>query len=348
MAPALRLIIDAGNSHVKSICDNQQVTFPHAFAAVMPHDYDDGLNRYGRANAFDFVRINGQSYIVGATAEHYHQQRLTGAPKYARDYYGVLFASTVARIFHVNPDLLKGGLNVVASHASRDYEFHNLLRDAIRGQWAFECGGKRYKFSVPSVETYEECFGSYARCAFVKDKRNQWTTPLVGKVVGILDIGGGTVGTMMVDARGTVQYGASASGNQGFNHVVERLRTLLKKDFVKLFSRAVEIPDDRLRAALVTGKYTGGGRSIDVKQQVQLALNPLLNEIGQLYSANLGGGIGLDIMMLTGGGNAIVGPTVETILNHGDTWYAGTKEDIQFANVLGMKTFWEVLSEEGL
>lgn len=347
MGNPLRLIIDAGNSHVKAICDNQQVIFPHAFAAVMPHDYDDGLSRYGRANGFDFVRINGQSYIVGATAEHYQQQRLTGAPKYAREYYGVLFASTVARIFSAAPDLLKHGLKVVASHASRDYEFHNMLRDAIRGSWSFECGGKRYKFGVPDVETYEECFGSYARCAFTKDKKG-WQTPLLGKVVGILDIGGGTVGTMMVDAGGSVQYGASASGSQGFNNVVERLRTLLKKDFPQVFAKATDIPIERLRAALVTGKFSGGGRTIDVKQQVQLALNPLLNDINQLYSAHLGGGIGLDMLLLTGGGNAIVGDTVHKNLNHGNTWMAGTVTDIQFANVLGMKTFWEVLSESGL
>lgn len=347
MPTPLRLIIDAGNSHVKAICENQIITFPHAFASVMPHEYDDGLSRYGKANAFDFVRINGQSFLVGPTAEYYQQQRLTGAPKYAREYYGVFFASTVARIFHVNPDLLKAGLNVVASHASRDYEFHNMLRDAIRGSWSFECGGKRYKFSVSSIETYEECYGSYARCAFLKEK-NRWTTPLMGKVVGILDIGGGTVGTMLVDAKGTVQYGNSASGGQGFNNVVERLRTLLKKDFPQIFSRAAEIPNDRLRAALVTGKFTGGGRTTDVKQQVQLALNPLLNDINQLYSAHLGGGISLDVLMLTGGGNAIVGKTVENMLNHGSTWYAGNADDIQFANVLGMKTFWEVLAEQGM
>lgn len=344
----LRLIIDAGNAWVKAVCDNQQIIYPHAIAPVMAHDYEDGLKRHGKSNALDFVRIDGNSFIIGQTAEWFQTQHLVGAPKYTREYYGVLFAGVIARIFRDFPDALKKGIQVIASHASRDYEFHGMLIDSIRGRWSFEVGGVEYAFRVNEVETFEECFGSYARCAFQRDKRGNWSTPLEGKTVGILDIGGGTVGTMLVDERGTVQYGASASGGQGINDVVKRLRTLLKRDYQKLFSRAEDIPDNRLRDALADGCFEGAGRKIDVSKQVNQALNPLLNEINMLYSRQLGGGIGIDRLILTGGGTAIVGRTIQDTLAHGSTIFAGGAQDIQFANVIGMRTFCDVLSEAGL
>jgi hypothetical protein len=344
----IRLIIDAGNAWVKAVCDNQSIAFPHAIAPVMPHEYEDGLKRYGKSNALDFVRINGNAFIIGETAEWYQTQHLTGEPKYTREYYGVLFAGVIARIFRDFPDTINGGLQVVASHASRDYEFHRLLIDSIRGRWSFDVGGVHYGFNVSLVETFEECFGSYARCAFQHDKKGNWHTPLEGKSVGIIDIGGGTTGIMMVDESGSVQYGASASGSQGINDVIVRLRTLLKRDFAKIFSRATEIPVDRLREALATRVYQGGGRKLDVSRQCELALNPLLNEVNMLYSTHLTGGVGIDRLILTGGGMALVGKTVEDMLQHGSTDYAGTSNDIQFANVYGMRTFYDVLQEAGL
>lgn len=338
-------VIDAGNAFVKYIVGGIEGVFVHKIAELMPGEYEDGQNRYGRNAALDFIKLGGKAYAVGSTADNYHVQHRTGAPKYMRNYYGVLFANAIARAFIAQPDLLGGGLRVMASHASRDYEFRKALTGSVKGRWAFECGGIKFNFDVTDVQTYEEPFGGYARLAFVKNKRGQWTSPLHGAEVGIIDIGGGTCGTLRVNENGNVQYGQAKSGGQGMNQVTERMRSLLKQRYSDLFQTGAEIPDDRIRRAIATGIYRGGGMELEVSSLVETACNPLLNEVDTMFMSQLGGRGATDVIALTGGGNAVLFERVIDRLGHKDMRLADDVESLQFANVRGARDFAEVLEE---
>lgn len=340
---AKRFVIDAGNSDVKFVFDQVMGKFVHKVAMLMPHEYEDGMKRYGASNRLDFIRVNGSSYAVGPTADNWEVQSRTGAPKYARDYYGPLFAGAIGRAFNGRADDVNGKvLSVVASHASRDYQFHQQLRDAIEGQWDFEIGGDRYKFSVSEVLTYEEPFGSYARRAFAK-KGSNWVATLHGVAAGVVDIGGGTCGVLAVDENGNVQYGMSDSGSQGMNNVIARMREILKHDFPQRFGQAMDIPTDRIRQAIKTGNYVGGGKPLEVSTQVELVLAPLLNEVKNLYSAKLNGGESIDVLILTGGGIEVLHEKVKVALGHGNTMLSDELGILQYANVVGAGQFFDVL-----
>lgn len=338
-------VIDAGNAFVKWTTGDMEGLFVHKVAMLTPHEYDEGLKRYGKTAALDFVEIDGNSYAVGATADIANVQHRTGAPKYQRDYYGVLLANAIARAFIHNPDALSNGIRVMASHASRDYEYRDELINSIKGRWQFQCGGRAFSFSVKEVETYEEPFGGYARLAFVKNKRGQWTSPLHGAEVGIIDIGGGTCGTLRVNENGNVQYGQAKSGGQGMNQVTERMRSLLKQRYSDLFQTGAEIPDDRIRRAIATGIYRGGGMELEVSSLVETACNPLLNEVDTMFMSQLGGRGATDVIALTGGGNAVLFERVIDRLGHKDMRLADDVESLQFANVRGARDFAEVLEE---
>lgn len=345
-APHLpRFVIDAGNAFVKTVIGKTENVFVHSMAELLPHEYDSALNRYGKTAALDFLRIEGSSFVVGGTAENFNTTRRTGAPKYDRDYYGLLFSSAIARTFINEPEALRGGLRVMASHASKDYEFHKRLIASIKGNWKFECGGVQFNFTVTEVQTYEEPFGSYAKRAFVKDRRGNWTTPLFGKAVGVIDIGGGTCGTLEVDEQGVVKYGTAASAEQGINAAVQRLKSMLKTDFQDFFQQGAVIPEARVRAALATGVYVGGGREIPCAEQVQLSLNPLLNEVKNMYTVNLNGGTGLDTLILTGGGNETLANQVAALTGHGDIILADELGSLQPANARGASQFANVMEE---
>lgn len=339
-------VIDAGNAFVKWTTGDMEGLFVHKVAMLTPDEYEEGLKRYGKTAALDFVEIDGNSYAVGTTADIANVQHRTGAPKYQRDYYGVLLANAIARAFIHNPDALSNGIRVMASHASRDYEYRDELINSIKGRWQFQCGGRAFAFNVKEVETYEEPFGGYARAAFQKDKRGQWVAPLYGLSVGIIDIGGGTCGTLAVNEDGIVQYGMAHSGGQGINSAVARLKSLLKKDYQQFFQKGADIPEDRLRAALAQGVYVGGGKRIPCEQQAELALNPLLNEVKTMYGDKLGGGLAIDVLVLTGGGNAILWEKVRDLTEHGNVILAEPHSDqLQFSNVRGAYTFRRVLEE---
>lgn len=342
---AKRFVIDAGNSDVKFVFEQIMGKFVHKVAMLMPHEYTDGMKRYGTENRLDFIRIGDNSFAVGPTADNWEVQARTGAPKYTPEYYGPLFAGAIGRAFNGKSDQINGKvLSVVASHASRDYQFNQLLRQSIEGDWDFEIGGDRYQFTVDEVHTYEEPFGSYARRAFEK-KGNNWVAKLQGMAVGVVDIGGGTCGVLAVGENGNVQYGMSDSGTQGMNNVIARMREILKHDFPERFGKAIDIPTDRIRQAIKTGNYVGGGRTLDVSRQTELVLAPLLNEVGNLYSSKLNGGEGIDVLILTGGGNEVVHQRVKTLLDHGHTLLSDELGILQYANVVGAGMFFDVLDE---
>lgn len=342
-------VIDAGNAFVKAVHDSTEIIFVHAIAPLASEaEYDAGLSRYGKSASMDFIRIGGKAFAIGDTAMNYRTQHLEGAPKYQRDYYGILFAAAIARTFPANSPVLAQGLMVVASHASRDYEFHKQLQESIKGKWDFECGGTRYRFTVTKSETYEEPFGGYARQAFRQTNKGKWETPLFGQHVGIIDVGGGTVGVMQVASNGNVVHNASDSADNGMNRVTETMVGLLKSGFPKIFQRGSSIPLDRVRDAIATGCYVGMGRELDVSKQRDLALAPLLNDVERLYTRKMNGGLGLDAIILTGGGNEVCNQAVYELTGHAQVYLAEQAGQLQFANVRGAANFYAVLAASGM
>lgn len=334
-------VVDAGNAWVKSVIGDMEGTFVHKIAELGRTEYMSALDRFGRTAPLDLMMVNGHYYALGETADTYRVMARQKRAKYERDYYGVLFANAVARAFINSPAELEGGLRVIASHASSDYQFRSNLRDSVKGKWVLECGGKKFNFTVSDVETYEEPFGGYARCAF-KRARKGWETPLYGQAVGILDIGGGTCGCLAVSPDGTVLYNVAHSGENGVNTAMRRLKVELEHRYQDFFGKG-PASDDRLRSALVTGEYRGGGRKLPCREEVDMCLAPLLNEVMTMFTAQLEGGVNLDAMVLTGGGNGLLHEKVTKMIDFPNTILADNPNEIQFANVRGARTFIEVL-----
>jgi hypothetical protein len=350
------IILDNGNWKVKAISGQTKISFLHQIAPIMSHEYKEGMERYGAAARPDFLHIDDEYYVVGETAQYYNVIRRQGAPRYTRGYYGVLFASAVARAAAslgaknakgIYTDLKRDGLVVMASHASRDYAFRVNLEKALLGAWDFMANNERFSFKVHSVECYEEPFGGYANRAFVKTERGNWQTPYAGETVGIIDGGGGNCGTLIIAAGGEVQYTAAASADQGMNNAVERLRNALKSQYPDFFGVGRDIPTNRLQRAIQTGWYHGKGSKVNVQDLVDAAVNPLLNEIYTMWTQQLGGGLGLDRVILTGGANILIGEKVKAMLDFPSEAieYAtgDTTDMLEYANVSGAQRYRDLI-----
>lgn len=91
------LVLDARNSVIKAKItrrDRGEMAFPHALKPRSETEYSNILSRSNTSGSFiDYVRINGQPYMVGESAERHgvHTKR-TGTARYTRDYYGVFAA----------------------------------------------------------------------------------------------------------------------------------------------------------------------------------------------------------------------------------------------------------------
>ena len=69
------VILDAGNSIIKAKIarrENSELAFPHAIKPLTEAEYSKILSRSGKLGALqDYLRINGQPYVVGESAERH-------------------------------------------------------------------------------------------------------------------------------------------------------------------------------------------------------------------------------------------------------------------------------------
>jgi hypothetical protein len=98
------MILDAGNSVIKAKITRRErgeLAFPHALKQITEVEYTSIMSRSGKQSTLqDYVRINGQPYAIGESAERHgvHSQR-TGSSRYTRDYYGIFATAVLGRLY---------------------------------------------------------------------------------------------------------------------------------------------------------------------------------------------------------------------------------------------------------
>ena len=66
------MILDAGISIIKGKTDEREAAFPHAIKTLSETEYESILIRAGKGGPpADYLRINGQPYVVGSSAERH-------------------------------------------------------------------------------------------------------------------------------------------------------------------------------------------------------------------------------------------------------------------------------------
>lgn len=351
------LVVDFGNSGVKVIAGQIVIMFPHAMAEITEAEYLIEVKDLQRSeDRWDYFKFDGKFYVVGKSAVK-HEIRRQGRSKYDRSYMGPFVARIAIEWMRLEAntetaiDALKyTPIVVYASHPPRDAEFAGHLSRSLKGEYAVEsAGGLNVKFKISDVKTFYEAYGSYQFLLFSEPDL------LVGEV-GLIDIGGGTVGVMRVGADGIIIPGGSDNTRSGINQVLETLRKSIEHKYNDAFSDG-HTEQRRLEEALRTGVYKAGGKGdLPVNDLVKLALRPMLNDIADLYMSRLSGGLSIDTLVMTGGGTAVSYKRVKEMLKHRATVpaiAAPTKaeldfSDIQFSNALGTRMYLDAVEAEGV
>lgn len=114
------MVLDAGNSIIKAKIarrERGEIAIPHALKPLTEAEYSSVVSRSGKQSSTqDYVRINGQPYVVGESAERHgvHTQR-TGSARYTRDYYGIFAAAMLGRFYERGMEI-----SVFGSHPPGD------------------------------------------------------------------------------------------------------------------------------------------------------------------------------------------------------------------------------------
>lgn len=336
------VILDLGHSYEKAKLGTVEIIFPHALQEIAAARWIRDSQRTGNTNP-DYIRVNDLYCVVGDTAEFHGVSAFqAGASRYTREYYGVLMCAALTRLF----DEPVGNLVIFASHPPGDAMHAEKLAQSLTGKWEVECMGKVWKFNITEVYTYDEPIGGLMNAA-ISDNGNVRPEVLKGKKL-IVDIGGGTTSITRALDGIQVDYTMAESFPRGIRDVMKGFEDDFRAANLDLFRDTRALAPDRIRDALITGVFVGGGREIRCEEEVERALTLFLNDFNRIYLQRAGGPFQYDTIVLTGGGASTMGTRLHTVLNHGNVIYAEDPQEIHLANVRGGRKIYTTLVEQGV
>jgi hypothetical protein len=205
------MVLDAGNSIIKAKIarrEQSEVAFPHALKQLTEAEFRSIIAIVGKANpSMDYLRINGLPYAVGESAErHGITAQRSGAARYTRDHYGILAASSLARLYERGGEIM-----VIGSHPPGNVNFWQDLMKAVLGDWHVEASSSEKHFRVTYANTFDEPVGGLMNVLLTEDGQHYLRSDLNGGRSLVIDIGGLTTDYIAVNPGGEVDYSLARS-----------------------------------------------------------------------------------------------------------------------------------------
>jgi hypothetical protein len=316
-----------------------EVAFPHALRQLTGSEYQRILSRAKTGNGVeDYMKINGTPYAVGESAErHGVIVQRSGTARYTRDYYGVLAAAALMRLYGRGREV-----KVFGSHPPGDVGFRDDLMQAVVGEWQGETAEGHANFRVSYVNTFDEPVGGLMNVLLAEDGQH-YQHAHIGDVRSlVIDIGGFTTDFLAVNPGGTVDYSLAQSVPLGIQTVIADFEKSFRSNNLETVKDTSVLPPNRLRQAIATGIFNGGGQQFNCSEDVEEATSLFINRFADAYQNLRGGSLAWDTLILTGGGSALLYSRIKPILKHKNVILADEVETLHLANVRGGMKLWRL------
>lgn len=336
------LVLDAGNSIIKAKIarrDGGEIAFPHALRQFTESEYQRILARAKNGNGVDdYMKINGTPYAVGESAErHGVIVQRSGTARYTDDYYGVLAAAALMHLYERGREV-----KVFGSHPPGDVGFRDDLMQAVVGEWQVETAEGTAKFRVTYANTFDEPVGGLMNVLLAEDGQHYQHAHISDGRSLVIDIGGFTTDFLAVNPGGAVDYSLAQSVPLGIQTVLADFEKSFRANNLEAVKDTSVLPPDRIRKAIATGVFNGGGQRFDCKADVEEATSLFINRFADAYQSLTGGSLAWDTIILTGGGSALLYSRIEPILKHKNVILADDVETLHLANVRGGMKLWRL------
>jgi hypothetical protein len=343
------LIVDAGNSRIKAKrASGHEVDFAHALVEISPAKYHQVLESYGSTPPpADYIRIDDRCYVIGDTAEsHGLVSPQTGPGRYSEEYYGALVVSAISRLYKSE----RMELAVFAAHPPGHLAYtQNLMRSIYRDSaWQIESAGKRIEVAVTYVNVFDEPNGGLMNVMLTEDGAHYQRPELKGARVIVIDVGGGTTDFLVVSENGDIDYGLASSEPLGIINALADFERDLRARYRVEVTNADYLVPARVREALRTGEYRGGGGVLYAHEEAEAARNKLINHLLRIYRTKYGGGLRYDAVLLTGGGSGLLYDYLEPHLQNQNVMLADDADSLHMANVRGGLKLWNLYRKLGV
>ena len=158
----------------------------------------------------------------------------------------------------------------------------------------------------------------------------------------MIDIGGFTTDWLAVNPGGVVDYGLARSIPIGIHQVISDFEESFRANHVELVKDIPVLPPARVRRAIATGVFEGGGKKYPCGEYVNEATSLFLNRFADTYQRIAGGALAWDTIILTGGGSALLRQKLLPILKHENVMLADQLDSLHLANVRGGLKLWRL------
>ncbi len=336
------MVIDMGNSIIKAKIarrDRSEISFPHAIRQLSESEYQKILSRIQvNGNSQDYFRVNGKSYVVGESAErHGIVTQRTGTARYTKDYCGVLAAISLSKLYGRGREVA-----VFASHPPGDVKYRQDLMESVIGEWEIETVQSMAKFRVIYANTFDEPVGGLMNVLLTEDGQH-YQYPQIGDGRSlVIDIGGFTTDFLAVNQGGEVDYALARSVPLGIQSVINDFEESFRANNLEVVKDTSVLPPERVRIAVSSGVFTGGGREYPCQEDIDEATSVFLNRFADTYQRLAGGALSWDNIILTGGGSALLHHQLIPILKHNNIILADSKDSLHLANVRGGLKLWRL------
>ena len=336
------MILDAGNSVIKGKIarrERGEVAFPHALEPLTETEYENIMCRSIKSGLSpDYVRINGQPFVVGESAERHgvHTQR-TGSARYTHDYYGCFAAAVLGRLYDRGREV-----SIFDSHPPGDVKFRHDLMESVIGEWEVEIQGRACHFRVTYTNTFDEPVGGLMNVMLTEDGQHYQHADISSGRSLVIDIGGFTTDYLAVNPGGEVDYSLARSVPIGIQNVVADFEESFRANNLEAVKDTPVLPPERIRRAIATGVFEGGGLRYPCVDEAKEAINMLLNRIADTYQRIASGSLSWDAIILTGGGSALLYQRLLAVLKHENVILADDIESMHLANVRGGLKLWRL------
>lgn len=325
--------VDIGNARGKWF--NPRINlfgdFRHALVELKAHQWETAVGR-SKVPPSGFIKVNGTPYAIGDAARRYLiAERPHGAARYRREYYGVLLAYALAQGFKKSVR----NVQLLATHAPVDITYTRNLKASAAGDWFVECEHGALEFNVRDVQTIDEPLAGYSHYVFTERGVERKKNPLANVTTLVIDVGGYTTDVIAVDPGGQIDLLSGQSTRTGVIDLLEGFEQSLRAENSTLFQDTGDIDVRRLEGALLSGVFKFGKVSLDCQRIAGEAIYSLVNDVVQVI--NRAGGIAnYEVMLLTGGGAALIYDMLVDAMPRADFYLAEpNRELMKFANVFG-------------
>jgi hypothetical protein len=193
---------------------------------------------------------------VGESAErHGVLVQRSGSARYTRDYYGILAVAALARLYERGREIA-----IFGSHAPGDVKYSEDLMKSVIGEWTVEVGKRETGFRVIYANTFDEPVGGLMNVLLTEDGQHYQHANVGEGTSLVIDIGGFTTDWLAVKPGGVVDYGLARSIPIGIHQVISDFEESFRANHVELVKDIPVLPPARVRRAIATGVFEGGGK----------------------------------------------------------------------------------------